>query len=142
MKKFTSVHDVTDVTSLVREAIRLKQSPYAFKHIGQNKSLGLIFLNPSLRTRLSTQKAALNLGMNVTVMNIDKEGWQLEMQDGAVMNGTTVEHIKDAATVIGSYCDIVGIRCFPGLKNREEDYAETVLNKILQYCKCPVVSLE
>jgi len=142
MKKFTSVKDVDDISSLIKEALTLKQSPFAFKHLGANKTLGLIFLNPSLRTRLSTQKAAMNLGMNVIVLNIDKEGWQLEMQDGAVMNGTTVEHVKDAATVIGMYCDIVGIRCFPGLKNKEEDYTESVLNKFLQYCKCPLVSLE
>src|SRR4051812_42578612 len=112
MKKFISVGDVDDVSALVKEAIALKQSPYAFKELGKNKTLGLIFLNPSLRTRLSTQKAAMNLGMDVMVLNIDKEGWNLEMQDGAVMNGSTVEHIKDAASIIGTYCDVVGIRCF------------------------------
>ena len=77
----------------------------------------------------------MNLDMNVIVLNIDKEGWQLEMQDGAVMDGTTVEHVKDAATIIGTYCDVVGIRCFPGLKNREEDYSESILNKFIKYCK-------
>ncbi len=142
MKAFTSVNDVSNVPSFIKEALKLKQAPFAFQHLGKNKTLGLIFLNPSLRTRLSTQKAAMNLGMNVIVLNIDKEGWQLEMQDSAVMNGTTVEHVKDAATVIGNYCDIVGIRCFPGLKNKEEDYTESVLNKFIQYCNCPLVSLE
>src|SRR5947209_7023965 len=108
MKNFTSVQDAGDVTSLVNEALQLKKSPFDFKQLGLNKTIGLIFLNPSLRTRLSTQKAAMNLGMNVIVLNIDKEGWNLEMQDGAVMNGTKVEHVKDAATIIGTYCDVVG----------------------------------
>ncbi len=142
MKQFTSVKDVADVNALVEEALAVKKSPFAYKALGQDKTIGLLFLNPSLRTRLSTQKAALNLGMNVMVMNMDKEGWALEFNDGAVMNGTTVEHIKDAAAVMGLYCDIIGIRCFPGLKNREEDYSENLLHKFIQYCKVPVVSLE
>ena len=142
MIQFTSVNDVENLSALVENAIRIKQNPFHNVELGKNKTLGLLFLNPSLRTRLSTQKAALNLGMNVMVMNIDKEGWALEFEDGVVMNGTTVEHVKDAAAVIGLYCDIVGIRCFPTLKNREEDYAETVLHKFIQYCKAPIISLE
>jgi len=142
MKQFTSVKDVTDVSALVTEALVLKRNPYAYKELGRNKTLGLIFLNPSLRTRLSTQKAATNLGMEVMVMNIDKEGWALETQDGVLMNGTTVEHIREAAGVMGRYFDILGIRSFPGLKNREEDYSEDILNKFIHYSGIPVVSLE
>ncbi|PRY15608.1 ornithine carbamoyltransferase [Pontibacter ummariensis] len=142
MKKFTSVQDVADLNGLVKEALHLKENPYQYKKLGENKTLGLIFLNPSLRTRLSTQKAALNLGMNVMVMNLDKEGWALETQDGAVMNGTTVEHIKEAAAVMGQYCDILGIRSFPKLQNREEDYSEDLLQQFISYSKAPIVSLE
>jgi N-succinyl-L-ornithine transcarbamylase len=142
MKQFTSIHDVTNLDQLVKDAQQIRQNPYAWSNLGKHKTIGLVFLNPSLRTRLSTQKAAMNLGMQVMVMNLDKEGWALEMQDGAVMNGTTVEHIKDAAAVMGQYCDIIGIRCFPSLTNREEDYNESLLNKFIQYAKVPVVSLE
>lgn len=142
MKNFTSIHDVANLNKLVQEALHLKQNPYAHHALGKHKTIGLVFLNPSLRTRLSTQKAALNLGMNVMVMNMDKEGWALEFGDGAVMNGTTVEHIKDAAAVMGQYCDVIGIRCFPSLTNKEDDDNETLLNKFIQYAKVPVVSLE
>lgn len=142
MKLFSSVNDVADVKSIVAEALQLKQNPYAFQHLGKNKTLALVFLNPSLRTRMSTQKAGLNLGMNVMVLNIDKEGWALELRDGVIMNGTTVEHIREAAAVMGQYADIIGVRSFPGLKDRDEDYNETVFNKFVQYCGVPVVSLE
>ncbi|WP_439882873.1 N-acetylornithine carbamoyltransferase [Pontibacter sp. MBLB2868] len=142
MKQFTSVQDVANLQELVNEALQLKQNPYKHKQLGENKTLGLIFLNPSLRTRLSTQKAAINLGMNVMVMNLDKEGWALETQEGAIMNGTTVEHIKEAAAVMGQYCDILGIRSFPKLQNREEDYSEELLQQFIKYSKIPVVSLE
>jgi len=142
MKQFTSVHDVTDINALVAEALQLKSDPFAFQELGKNKTIGLVFLNPSLRTRMSTQKAALNLGMNVMVLNIDKEGWALELQDGAVMNGTTVEHVREAAAVLGQYVDIIGVRSFPGLKDREEDYTEQVFNKFVEYCGVPIVSLE
>ena len=142
MNQFTSVNDVQDIGQLVKDALALKESPYAHQHLGKNKTLGLVFLNPSLRTRLSTQKAALNLGMNVMVMNMDKEGWALETQDGVVMNGTTVEHIREAAAVMGQYCDILGLRSFPKLINRDEDYNEDFFNKFIKYCNVPVVSLE
>jgi N-succinyl-L-ornithine transcarbamylase len=142
MKLFSSVHDVTDINALVAEALQLKQNPYAHQHLGKNKTMGLIFLNPSLRTRMSTQKAALNLGMNVMVLNMDKEGWALELQDGVIMNGNTVEHIREAAAVMGQYVDIIGVRSFPGLKDREEDYNEDIFNKFVKYCGVPVVSLE
>ncbi len=142
MKHFTSVKDVTNISALVEEALLLKQQPYAFKHLGENKVLGLIFMNPSLRTRLSTQRAAINLGMNVIVMDINKEGWKLESKEGAVMDGEAAEHVKDAVAVMGQYCDIIGIRSFPSLENKEEDYAEKVLNQFIQCAGVPIVSLE
>ena len=142
MKLFTSVHDVTDINALVADALALKKDPFAHQHLGKNKTIGLVFLNPSLRTRMSTQKAATNLGMNAMVLNIDKEGWALELRDGAIMNGTTVEHIREAAAVLGQYVDIIGVRSFPGLKDREEDYTETVFNKFVEFCRVPIVSLE
>lgn len=112
------------------------------KNLGANKRIGLLFLNPSLRTRLSTRIAANNLGMEAVVFNMDKEGWAIEFEEGAVMNGTTVEHIKDAAPTLGLYFDILCIRSFPSLKNREEDYAETVINQFIRYAGVPIVSLE
>ncbi|MBA3900521.1 MAG: acetylornithine carbamoyltransferase [Bacteroidetes bacterium] len=142
MRNFTSVKDVTDVNDLVQEAIYLKNNPYSFKELGQNKTLGMIFFNPSLRTSLSTQKAAYNLGMNVMIMNMDKEGWALETMDGAVMNGSTVEHIKEAAAVMGQYCDIIGIRTFPGLLDRDKDYSEDIIKKFIRFSGVPVLSLE
>jgi N-succinyl-L-ornithine transcarbamylase len=138
MKLFSSVYDVNDVKSIVAEALQLKRNPYAFQHLGKNKTIALIFLNPSLRTRMSTQKAALNMGMNVMVLNMDKEGWALELRDGVIMNGTTVEHIREAAAVMGQYADIIGVRSFPGLKDREEDYSEMIFNKFVQFCGVPV----
>lgn len=142
MRYFTSVKDVADINALVNEALQLKQNPYSFSTLGKNKTLGLIFMNPSLRTRLSTQKAGLNLGMNVIVMNIDKEGWALETEEGVVMNGTTVEHIKEAAAVMGQYCDILGIRSFPGLQDKALDYSEDILKKFIKYSQIPLISLE
>ena len=142
MKKFTSVKDVANIYDLVNDALVLKRNPLGYNEIGKNKTLGLIFLNPSLRTRLSTQKAAVNLGMDVMVMNIDKEGWALETRDGVIMDGTTVEHIREAAAVMGQYFDILGLRSFPNLKNREEDYSEDILQKFITYSGLPVISLE
>lgn len=142
MKLFSSVNDVPDVNMLVKEALHLKQNPYAYKDLGENKTMALVFLNPSLRTRMSTQKAALNLGMNVMVLNMDKEGWALELRDNVIMNGTTVEHIREAAAVMGQYADIIGVRSFPGLKDRDEDYNEMIFKKFVEFCGVPVVSLE
>ena len=142
MKLFSSVNDVPDVNALVKEALHLKRNPYAYKDLGENKTMALVFLNPSLRTRMSTQKAALNLGMNVMVLNLDKEGWALELRDNVIMNGTTVEHIREAAAVMGQYADIIGVRSFPGLKDRDEDYSEMIFNKFVEFCGVPVVSLE
>jgi N-succinyl-L-ornithine transcarbamylase len=110
--------------------------------LGAGKKTGLVFLNPSLRTRLSTQVAAKNLGMEAIVFNAGTEGWALEFEDGAIMNGTTVEHIRDAAPILGNYFDILCVRSFPGLKDRDADYAETIINKFIQFAGVPVVSLE
>lgn len=142
MKIFTSVKDVQNIDELVNEALMLKDSPYAFSHLGKNKTLGMVFLNPSLRTRLSTQKAGTNLGMNTIVLNMDKEGWALEFNDGAVMNGSTVEHIKDAAAIMSQYCDIIAIRCFALMKNKEEDYSDQIINQFIKYSTAPIVSME
>lgn len=142
MKYFTTVHDIKSVDNLVKEALHIKQNPYNFSELGRNKTIGLLFMNPSLRTRLSTQKAAMNLGMNVIVMSVNQDGWALELEDGAIMNGSSVEHIKDAAAVLGQYCDIIGIRCFPNLLDKQEDYGEKVLINLMKYANVPIVSLE
>lgn len=142
MKLFSSINDVPDINHLVKEALEIKKNPFAFQHLGKNKTIGLVFMNPSLRTRMSTQKAAMNLGMNVMVLNIDKEGWALELHDGVKMDGTTVEHIREAAAAMGQYVDILGLRSFPGLKDRDEDYGEVIFNKFVELCGVPVVSLE
>src|ERR1051326_445269 len=142
MKKFTSVTDVTNPDQLVMEALIEKKFPFANKHLGKNKTLGLIFLNPSLRTRLSTQRAAQNLGMDVIVMNLDKDGWNIETKEGVVMDGPAAEHIKEATAVIGQYCDIIGVRSFPKFQSKDEDYSEEMLNKFIQYSGVPVISLE
>jgi len=142
LKNFISVNDVTDINALVAKALAYKSNPFADRHLGADKRVGLLFLNPSLRTRLSTQVAAANLGMEAIVFNVDKEGWALEFEEGAIMNGTTVEHIKDAAPVLGNYFDILCVRTFPSLKNREEDYSEQVINSFIKFSGVPVVSLE
>jgi len=142
MKQFISVKDVTDINALVNQALHYKANPFVDKALGANKRIGLLFLNPSLRTRLSTQVAAQNLGMEPIVFNVDKEGWALEFTEGAIMNGATVEHIKDAAPILGNYFDILCIRTFPGLQNRVDDYGETIMNQFIKYAGIPVVSLE
>ncbi len=142
MNHFTSVHDAGNLNALLAQAFEVKQNPNAWNELGKGKTIGLLFLNPSLRTRMSTQRAAYNLGMNVMVLNLDKDSWQIEFEDGAVMNSTKSEHIREAADVISQYCDVVGIRCFPGLVDKEKDYNEEILNSFLKYCTKPVVSLE
>lgn len=141
MKHFTSVNDIENPKALVKEAITLKNTEKQ-SEIGKDKTIGLLFFNSSLRTRMSTQKAAQNLGMEVMILNVNNDGWALEFEEGAVMNGKTVEHIKDAAAVMGLYCDILAIRCFPNLENKEEDYADKIINQFIQYAKVPIVSLE
>lgn len=142
MKQFISVHDVTDINALAAKALAYKANPLADQQLGLNKRIGLLFLNPSLRTRLSTQIAAKNLGMEAIVFNVDKEGWALEFEEGAIMSGNTVEHVKDAAPILGQYFDILCIRTFPSLKNREDDYSEMFINQFIRYAGVPVVSLE
>ena len=112
------------------------------KTLGTDKRIGLIFLNPSMRTRLSTQIAAQNLGMEAIVFDVGKEGWSLEFEDGAIMNGSSVEHVKDAAPILGSYFDILGVRTFPSLTDREDDYSESHIQQFIKYAGVPVVSLE
>lgn len=142
MKQFISVKDVQDINALVAKALYYKKLPFSDKKLGADKRIGLLFLNPSLRTRLSTQVAAQNLGMEPIVFNVDKEGWALEFAEGAIMNGTTVEHIKDAAPILGNYFDILCIRTFPGLANKDADYSEKIINQFIKYAGIPVVSLE
>ncbi len=142
MKNFISVHDVNDINALVAKALAYKANPFADKTLGAGKRVGLIFLNPSLRTRLSTQVAAANLGLEAIVFNVDKEGWAMEFEDGAIMSGHTVEHVKDAAPILGNYFDILCIRAFPALQNKSDDYSEQVMNAFMQYAGVPIVSLE
>ena len=142
MKKFTSITDVNDLKSLLDLAQELKSNPFKNKTLGGNKTLGLLFFNPSLRTRLSTQKAAMNLGMNVIVMNLNNDGWSIEFGDGTVMNQGTQEHIKEAAGVVSQYCDIIGIRTFASLTNKVDDYQDSVLTNFIKHSTVPVISLE
>lgn len=142
MKNFISVHDVTDINALVKKALAYKADPFKDRQLGADKRIGLLFLNPSLRTRLSTQIAAKNLGMEAIVFNVDKDGWMLEFEEGAIMSGNSVEHVKDAAPILGQYFDILCIRTFPALKNREDDYSEMYINQFIKYAGVPVISLE
>lgn len=141
MKNFVSINDVEDPKLFVKEAIVLKNNTM-ITPIGKGKTLGLLFFNSSLRTRMSTQKAAQNLGLEVMVLNVSNDGWALEFEEGAIMDGTTVEHIKDAAAVLGLYCDIIGVRCFPKLTDKEADSSDKIVNQIIKYSGVPVVSLE
>lgn len=142
MKQFTSVYDVENIESFLQEAFEIKKNPFAYSELGKNKTLGLVFLNPSLRTRVSTQKAGANLGMHVQVINAGSDAWTWEFGEGAIMNGNTSEHIKEAAKVLSQYCDIIGLRAFPKLTDRDYDYEEFVFNAFLKYAEVPVISLE
>lgn len=142
MKKFISISDVASLSGLVSKALAYKADPFLDKALGVGKRLGLLFLNPSMRTRLSTQIAAQNLGMDTIVFNVGPEGWALEFEEEVIMSGTTVEHVKDAAPVLGKYFDILGLRTFPLLKHKEEDYSELVINQFVKYSGIPIVSLE
>lgn len=142
MKNFTSVHDVQNIDALVKKALAYKADPFKDKSLGAGKRIGLLFLNPSMRTRLSTQIAAQNLGMEPIVFNVGQEGWALEFEEEAIMSGSTVEHVKDAAPIMGNYFDILAIRTFPSLKNREDDYSELYIKQFIKYAGIPVVSLE
>jgi N-succinyl-L-ornithine transcarbamylase len=142
MKNFTKFENKTTAEKLIQQAMHYKENPWIDKPKGQGKRIGCIFLNPSLRTRASTQIAAQQLGMDAIVMNMDKEGWALEMRDGVVMNKGTIEHIKDAAAVLGTYFDILAIRAFPSLTNKQEDVEDFVFNQFIKYSGKPVISLE
>ena len=142
MKKFTCVEDIGYLKEALREALEVKRDRYAYKHLGENKTLLMIFFNSSLRTRLSTQKAAMNLGMNVMVLDVNQGAWKLETERGVVMDGDKAEHLLEAIPVMGSYCDIIGVRSFAGLKDRNEDYEERVIEQFIKYSGRPVFSME
>jgi len=142
LRHFISVDDVTNIDALVSRALEYKVDPLKDKKLGANKRIGCLFLNPSMRTRLSTQIAAQNLGMDVIVFNVGNEGWALEFEEEAIMSGNTVEHVKDAAPIMGKYFDILAIRTFPSLKNREDNYSELFIKQFVKYAGIPVVSLE
>lgn len=142
MKKFTAVSDVENLQEIIKKALQIKENPLSETEKGKGKTIGLVFLNSSLRTRLSSQIAAQNLGLNVLTLNAAQEAWNLEFADGAVMNGETVEHIKDAIEVLNQYCDIIAVRCFAGMKSKEDDVNESILSQFEQHAKVPVISLE
>ena len=142
MRSFFHPSDIGDLAAALEEAKKVKSTPLAWKSLGQDKTIILIFFNSSLRTRLSSQKAALNLGMNPIVLNVGADSWKLETQLGVVMDGDKSEHLREAIPVIGSYCDLIGVRSFAGLQDREFDYAETILNQFIEYSGRPVISLE
>ena len=142
MKNYLSIHDLPSIKDTVKEAIALKKNPLEFQDLGKNKTIGLLFFNNSLRTRLSTQKAALNLGMEPIVMNFGSEGWQLEFEDGTLMDQGKSEHIKEAAQVISQYCDVIAIRAFAGLQDKEKDEAEEVLESFKKYATVPILNME
>lgn len=142
MKHYLSILDLPSIKDTVAEAIALKKNPLEFQHLGKNKTIGLLFFNNSLRTRLSTQKASLNLGMDPIVMNFGAEGWQLEFEDGTIMDQGKAEHVKEAAEVISQYCDIIAIRAFADLQDKEKDEAEEVLKAFVKYATVPIVNME
>ena len=144
MTNFLSLADVNNIDALIQSGLAAKANPFADQHLGTNKTIGLIFFNSSLRTRLSTQKAAQNLGMNVITLNVGagQDSWGLEMEEGVIMNGDKAEHIREAAAVIGRYCDIIAIRAFAELKDREKDYREQVMQQFAKYAGVPIINLE
>ncbi len=142
MKNFISASYAHDIDGLIHQALAYKSSPFKDKTLGAGKRIGLIFLNPSMRTRISTQLSAQNLGMEAIVFNVGQDGWALEFEEEAIMSGTTVEHVKDAAPILGKYFDVLGIRTFPSLQNKVDDYTELYINQFIKYAGIPVVSLE
>ncbi|MGL2986213.1 N-acetylornithine carbamoyltransferase [Flavobacterium sp. RSSA_27] len=139
---YTSIKEIDSLKKWVKQALKIKKDPLKNQRLGKDKTLVMLFFNPSLRTRLSTQKAAINLGMNVMVMNFGAEGWTLEFEDGTIMNQGASEHIKEAAEVVSQYCDIIAIRAFAGLTDKEKDNAETVLSGFVKYATVPIVNME
>ena len=142
MKSFFHVQDIGNLDEALKEALEVKKNPFAWKHLGTDKTIILVFFNNSLRTRLSSQKAALNLGMNPIVLNVNGDSWKLETEMGVVMDGDKSEHLREAIPVIGSFCDIIGVRSFAGLTDREKDYGEEILRQFIEYSGRPVISLE
>lgn len=142
MRNFTSVNDLGDLKKALDEAFEIKADRYKYCELGKNKTLMMVFFNSSLRTRLSTQKAALNLGMNVIVLDINQGAWKLETERGVIMDGDKPEHILEAIPVMGSYCDVIGVRSFARFENKEDDYNEVILNQFIKYSGRPVFSME
>ena len=142
MHQFISLADVTDIDALIQSGRAAKANPFADEHLGHHKTIGLLFFNSSLRTRLSTEKAARNLGMNVMTLNVGADSWGLEMEDGVLMNADKAEHVREAAAVMGRYCDILAVRAFAGLQDRDADYKELVMNQFAKYAGVPIVNLE
>ena len=142
MRHFTSVHDFSSIQEALEKAKYVKENPFADQALGKNKTLLLVFFNSSLRTRLSTQKAGLNLGMNVIVLDINQGAWKLETERGVVMDGDKSEHILEAIPVMGNYCDIIGVRSFAKFENKANDYGEVILNQFIKYSGRPVFSME
>ena len=142
MRSFFHVQDIGNLDEALKEALEVKKNPFAWKHLGTDKTIILVFFNNSLRTRLSSQKAALNLGMNPIVLNVNGDSWKLETEMGLVMDGDKSEHLREAIPVIGSFCDIIGVRSFAGLTDREKDYGEEILRQFIEYSGRPVISLE
>lgn len=142
MKNFTCVQDIGDLKQAVAEALEIKKDRYQFTELGKNKTLLMIFFNSSLRTRLSTQKAAMNLGMNTMVLDVNQGAWQLETERGVIMDGDKPEHLLEAIPVMGCYCDIIGVRSFARFENKEDDYSEKVLSQFIRYSGRPVFSME
>ena len=142
MKNFININNVKDYQGLIKESIDIKNNPYSFKKIGINKTLGLIFFNSSLRTRLSTLKAAKMLGLETIVMNFNNEGWEIEFEEKTIMSKNSAEHVKEAAQVISQYCDITGIRAFAELKNKNHDESEKIINSFVKYGSVPIINLE
>ena len=142
MRNFLSVNDIGNLDAAVKEALEIKADRFKYSNLGKNKTLMMVFFNSSLRTRLSTQKAALNLGMNVIVLDINQGAWKLETERGVIMDGDKPEHILEAIPVMGSYCDVIGVRSFARFENKEEDYNEVILNQFIKYSGRPVFSME
>jgi N-succinyl-L-ornithine transcarbamylase len=142
MRNFTSVSDIGALDRAVAEALEVKANRFAYKHLGENRTLLMIFFNSSLRTRLSTQKAALNLGMNVIVLDVNQGAWKLETERGVIMDGDKPEHLLEAIPVMGCYCDIIGVRSFARFESKEDDYQEKIINQFIRYSGRPVFSME
>lgn len=142
MDKFTDVHDIGDLKKAVAEALEVKKNRFAYKNLGENKTLLMLFFNSSLRTRLSTQKAAMNLGMNVMVLDVNQGAWKLETERGVIMDGDKPEHLLEAIPVMGCYCDIIGVRSFARFESKTDDYSEKILNQFIKYSGRPVFSME